>query len=142
MNLSKLPTRAWTRRSPAVNLTVVCPERITPHHFRGSHQTLEVKIIKRNIAESLILILFWFATGFIITGFVLPFTANTSSPDGGLGIAMLFVGPMVMALFFGIGMALISLIRFRHIRKKYRIIGFSIITFIALGFIFLETMCA
>ena len=38
-------TRAWTRRSPAVNLKVVCPEEITLHHFAG-HTRRSAEIIK------------------------------------------------------------------------------------------------
>ena len=40
-----MPTRAWTRRSPAINLKVVCPEEITLHHFCGSHQSLGINIM-------------------------------------------------------------------------------------------------
>ena len=43
-------TRAWTRRSPVVNLTVECLDNITLHHFRGSHVTFdEGKMIRIGI---------------------------------------------------------------------------------------------
>ncbi|MGA1790189.1 MAG: hypothetical protein ACMUIM_01785 [bacterium] len=99
-----------------------------------------------NISEKCISIIFWMAVFLVAAAFILPFVVpidkSLPGPDAAGAMAILFFGPMFVVFWLGVAMAVITAIRFKHIRKGYRIMGFSPIGVVALGYVVLELLPA
>jgi len=78
----------------------------------------------------------------IILPFVVPINSNLPGPDAAGAMASLFFALLLSVLLLGILMAIVAAIRFTHLRKKYRIMGFAVISLVAIGFVFLELIPA
>ncbi len=99
-----------------------------------------------NKSELWVNVLFRIAICLIAAAFILPFVVPTGSglsgPDAAGAMASLFLIPLLVVFWVGVVMAGITGIRFKHLRKKYRTMGFSIIAVVAVGFVLLELIPA
>lgn len=84
-------------------------------------------MVTSNKSETCIAILFWIIVLLIPIAFILPFVLpvneNLPGPSRGAAVAWYFFGPLILAFWISVAMALFAIIRFNHLDNKYRLLG-------------------
>lgn len=96
-----------------------------------------------NASEKIIAILaglavFWTAIAFVLP-FAVPIDESLPGPDAAGAQQALFFGPLFLVVLTAAAMTVLTAILFRYLRRRYRVLGFSPLLLVVLGFLLMET---
>jgi hypothetical protein len=99
-------------------------------------------MIVRNASETVVALLFCACAALtalaVALPCVVPIPDSLSGPDAAGALQALFFVPLLLLLAVALAMAVVTGVLYRHLRTRYRLLGFSPVLLTVLAFVLIE----